>query len=135
MNKTVLLEKYPVYAEEIDKGSTPYPNINEVMAHFKQKIEAHPVASYIGEFDHYAHVAKQPNAKIAEGIRASQHILFCVANAIPNPLIAAVRPRALSVTEFEDKYVISFLEAPVEPANELISGWVESLKVSASEPL
>jgi hypothetical protein len=131
MNKINLLEKYPVYAEEIDKNATRCQNVDEVMAHFKQNIESHPVANYISDFDHYAYVAGQPEGKISEDIKASKHLLFCVANAIPNPLIAAVRPRAISVAELEDKFVISFIEAPVETANQLIAGWVESLKVTA----
>ena len=130
MNKTVLLDKYPVYAEEIAKDDTECKNVDDVMARLKEKVAAHPVATYIGEFDHYAHVAAQAEGKIAEGIKASKHVLFCVANAIPNPLIAAVRPRAVSVVELVDKFVISYLEAPVEQVNQLLADWVDSLRKS-----
>jgi len=98
------------------------------MVRFKEKIQAHPVASHIGEFDHYAHVAAQAEGQIADGIKASKHVLFCVANAISNPLIAATRPRAVSVVEMEDRFVISFLEAPVEKVNQLLADWVGSLR-------
>jgi hypothetical protein len=131
MKKISLLDKYPVYAEEIDKDATRCRNVDEVLIHLKQNIESHPVANYIGEFDHYASVAGQSEGKISEDIKANKHLLFCVANAIPNPLIAAVRPRAISVAELEEKFVISFLEAPVDTANQLIAGWVESLKAIA----
>lgn len=130
MNKIVLLDKYPVYAEEIAKDDTECKNIDDVMARLKEKIEAHPVATYIGEFDHYAHVAAQAEGKIADEIKAAKHVLFCVANAIPNPLIAAVRPRAVSVVELEAKFAISYLEAPVEQVNQLLSDWVDSLRKS-----
>jgi len=88
------------------------------------------VATYIGEFDHYAHVASQAEGKIADGIEASKHVLFCVANAIPNPLIAAARPRAVSVVELADRFMISHLEAPVEKVNQLLADWVGSLRTS-----
>ena len=51
MNKTMLLDKYPVYSEEIAKDTTECKNVDDVMARLKEKIEAHPVATYIGEFD------------------------------------------------------------------------------------
>lgn len=49
----------------------------------------------IGVFDHQAHVAAHPEGKIAPEIKDSKHVLLCLSNAIPNPLIAAVRPRAI----------------------------------------
>jgi hypothetical protein len=101
--------------------------VDDVLAGLKDKISTHPVATYIGEFDHYRHVSNQAEGKIDDAIQAAKHILFCVANAIPNPLIGAVRPRAISVVEMPDKFVISFLEAPVEQVNELIGEWVASL--------
>jgi hypothetical protein len=128
MDKTILLEKYPVYSQVIDKNDTECKDIDDVMTRLKEKIEAHPIATYIGDFDHYAYVAQQPEGKIADEIKANKHTLFCVANAIPNPLIAAARPRAISVTELVDKFVISYLEAPVETANQLMADWVGSLK-------
>jgi hypothetical protein len=130
MNKTLLLDKYPVYSEEIAKDTTECKNVDDVMARLKEKIEAHPVAGYIGEFDHYGHVAAQAEGKIADEIKAAKHVLFCVANAIPNPLIGAARPRAISVTELADKFVISYLEAPVEQVNQVMAEWVGSLRKS-----
>ncbi len=130
MNKMMLLDKYPVFAEEIAKNDTDCKSVDDVMARLKEKIEAHPVASYIGEFDHYGHVAAQAEGKIADDIKASKHVLFCVANAIPNPLIAAARPRAVSVVEQADRFVISFLEAPVKKVNQVLADWVGSLKTS-----
>jgi hypothetical protein len=128
MNKITLFDKYPVYSEEINKHDTNCQHIDDILKQLKEKIKAHPVASFICEFDHYAHVSAQAEGKISNEIKASKHILFCVANAIPNPLIAAVRPRALSVVEMDHKFVISYLEAPVETANQLMAGWIEGLK-------
>lgn len=127
MNKTLLLEKYPVFATEIAKSDTDCRNVDDVMIRLKDKVLAHPVAAYVGEFDHYGHVADQVDGKIADGILGAKHILFCVANAIPNGMIGAARPRAISVTEMADKFVISYLEAPVEKANQVMADWIGSL--------
>ena len=121
MNKTVLLDKYPVFAEEIAKSETECIGVDDVMARLKEKIAAHSMASYIGDFDHYGPVAAQAEGKIADEIKAAKHVLFCVANAIPNPLIGAARPRAISVTELADRFVISYLEAPVEQVNQVMA--------------
>ncbi len=101
------------------------------MARLEEKVAAHPVATYIGEFDHYGHVAAQAEGKIADEIKASKHVLFCVANAIPNPLTAAARPRAVSVVKLADRFVISFLEAPVEKVNQVLADWVGSMRKSS----
>lgn len=42
MNKTVLLDKYPVYAEEIAKGDTECKTVDDVMARLEEKVAAHP---------------------------------------------------------------------------------------------
>jgi len=128
MNKTMLLDKYPVFTTEIAKSDTECLNVDDVLARLYDRIEAHPIASYVGEFDHHGHVAAQAEGEIAEGIQGAKHILFCVANAILNPLIGAVRPRAISVTEMADRFVISYLEAPKEKANTVMAEWVGSLK-------
>jgi hypothetical protein len=99
-----------------------------MIGRLRAKVEATPGATLIGVFDHRAHVATHPQGKIAPEIKDSKHILFCLAAAIPNPLIVAVRPRAVSVVELEDKFIISFLEAPVEGPNQAMAGWIEGLR-------
>ncbi len=128
MKRSMLLDKYPVYSTELAKSDIACRDADEVMARLRADVEAHPAATYIGEFDHYAHVAAQAEGQIADGIKAAKHILFCVANAIPNPVIGAARPRSVSVTEMEDKFVISYLEAPVDKVNDRLAQWVDGLK-------
>jgi hypothetical protein len=128
MNKIQLQDKYPVYVEEIAKADTSCASTDEVIARLRAAVEAAPAASLIAVFDHQAHVAAQPEGKIAPEIKDSKHVLFCLSNAIPNALIPAVRPRAVSVVELEDRFVISFLEAPVEKPNQVIAGWIEALR-------
>lgn len=128
MNKIQLLDKYPVFVEEIAKADTDCATVDDVVARLRDRVQAHPGASEIAVFDHLAHVQAQPEAKVAEGIRGSKHLIFCLSDAIPNALIAAVRPRAVSVVETDARFVISWLEAPVEGPNQVIAGWVEALR-------
>ena len=39
-----------------------------------------------------------------------------------------MRPRAVSLVETDDRFVISWLEAPVEGPNQVVAGWVEALR-------
>jgi hypothetical protein len=73
----------------------------QVLARLREQVEAKAGATFIGAFDHYAHVRRQPDGKIADDIEDSRHLLFCLSNAIPNPLVPAVRPRSISVVEPE----------------------------------
>jgi hypothetical protein len=128
MKKVQVRDKYPVYVEEIAKSQTSCAGADDVVARLRGAVEAAPAASLIAVFDHQAHVAAQPDAQINPAIKDSKHVLFCLANTIPNPLIPAVRPRAVSIVELEEKFVISFLEAPMEKPNQVISGWIEALR-------
>ena len=94
---------------------------------FKSKIEEHPVVRYIGEFNHFEHT-KSIEGEIAEDIQDCQLIMFCFGKKIPNGRITAARPRSISVTQYTDRFEISFLEAPAEIANETMEGWVKELK-------
>ena len=128
MKQMVLQEKYPVFVLDIDKTETKYKNANEIIEFFKEKINSHPVCAYIGEFDHYAHTSSLKNGEISPDIKDCKLVLFCFGNKLPNGKIPAARPRSISVTEYDDKFEISFLEAPALIANEVMEGWVKELK-------
>jgi hypothetical protein len=128
MKQIQLLDKYPVYVEELTKADTDCTSAGQVIARLREQVEAKPGATLIGVFDHYTHVKRQPDGKIADDVKDSKHLLFCLSNAIPNALVPAVRPRAISVVELEDSFVISYLEAPVEAPNQVMAGWIEALR-------
>lgn len=65
---------------------------------------------------------------MGDGIRDSRPLLICLSNALPNPVIAAVRPRSIAVVELEDSFVISYLEAPVEAPKVVMAGWIDGLR-------
>jgi len=127
MKQMTLQEKYPVFILDIFKEETHYKNASEILEFFKEKINSHSVCSYIGEFDHFAHT-KKINGEINPEIHDCKIVMFCFGNKLPNGKIPAVRPRSIGVTEYKDKFEISFLEAPALIANETMENWVKELK-------
>lgn len=128
MKKTIFMDKYPVYSLELLKNEMKFQNTQEVLQYFKEKIETHPIAKFIAIFDHFSHT-QSLNGDILDGIIDAQNILFCFGTAIPNTKILAARPRSIGICEFEDKFVIDFLEVPKEELNDLIESWTKELKV------
>jgi len=127
MKKTILMEKYPVYSLELLKSEVMKKNTIEILEYFKEKIEKHPVATFIANFDHFSHT-KNIDGPIMEGLIDAQNIVFCFGAALPNTKILAARPRSIGIAEFEDKFVIEFIEAPNEKIHEVMEIWTKSLK-------
>jgi hypothetical protein len=128
MNQTLLHEKYPIYILELDKAETSCKSVDDIIAYYRRKIDEHPVVSFIGIFDHYAHTASQPDSMIGVEIKDAKNILFCFGKDILSPKVLSIRPRSIGVAELEHKFVISFLEAPNPMANEAMEGWTLALK-------
>lgn len=127
MKKTIFMDKYPVFSLELSKDEVNVKNTQEVVAYFKEKIESHPIAKFIAVFDHYTHT-KDLNGEILEGLIDAQNVVFCFGAAIPNTKILAARPRSIGVCEFEDKFIIDFIEAPKEELHNLMESWAKALK-------
>lgn len=132
MKQTILQEKYPVYVLELSKSETDYASVDAIIERLQADVTGHKVAQFITVFDHYAHTKSLPEGVIAPGILAAKNIVFCFGIALPNAEVLAVRPRSIGVVEFEDKFVISFLEAPMPVANTAMEGWVRALRREAA---
>lgn len=126
MQKTIFMDKYPLYSLLIQKSETGYENVGQIIAYFKEKISAHPIAKFIAVFDHYAHT-KSLGGEIMAGLKDAQNIIFCFGPMIPNTKIVAVRPRSIAVCELEDSFIIEFLEAPKEEMHALMESWAKAL--------
>ena len=113
--------------DSIDKNETSCKTIDEIFTYLKAQIEAHPVATYIGEFDHYAHTSSLAEGKINGESKAAKNLLCCFGKALPAPEVLAVRPRAIGVAEMEERFVISFMEAPNPEANKAMENWVKQI--------
>lgn len=126
MKQSLFMDKYPILELSLDKNKAKFSSITEIMAYFKQQIEDHPIAVYIGEFDHFAHT-QRIGGEIAPDMLAAQHLICCFGTKLPNPQVMAVRPRSIGVVEYADKFEISFLEPPMPTAIEAMTKWVAGL--------
>ena len=127
MKQTLLQEKYPIFVAEVSKTETTFATVDALVDYYKGKIAENPKVHFIGVFDHYAHTRKI-GGPIADGISAAVDLIFCFGFAIPNPQMLAVRPRSIGIAELGDKFVISFMEAPMQPANEAMEAWTLALR-------
>ncbi len=127
MKQITVMEKYPVFTLLVNKSETSYKSIDEIFTYLKEQIEAHPVATYIGEFDHYAHTSSLDEGEISADIKDAKNIICCFGKKLPKPEILAVRPRAIGVALMEDSFVVSFLEAPNPEANAAMEKWAKGI--------
>jgi hypothetical protein len=127
MKQTLLQEKYPIFVAEISKDETAYRTVDALIDYYRAKIAENPKVQFIGVFDHFAHTTKI-DGPIVEGMTAAVDIIFCFGFAIPNPQMLAVRPRSIGIADMGDKFVISFMEAPMQPANEAMEAWTRALR-------
>jgi len=127
MKQITVMEKYPVFTLEIAKNETSYQSIDEIFAYLKKEIEAHPVAVYIGEFDHYTHTSGLEAGEISDAIKDAKNIICCFGKMLPKPEVLAVRPRAIGVAEMAESFVVSFLEAPNPDANAAMEQWAKGI--------
>lgn len=127
MKQSMMQEKYPIYTLEVLKTETSLADVDAIVAYLHRRVDEHQIARMIGEFDHYAHTAALPEGHIAPDIHAAKHIVFCFGTHLPNPGVMAVRPRSIGVVDQGDRFVISFLEAPMPLANNAMETWVKAI--------
>jgi hypothetical protein len=127
MKQLTVMEKYPVFTMEIDKQETDYQTIDEIFTYLKVQIDLHPIATYIGEFDHYAHTASLENGEINSEIKAAKNLICCFGKVLPKAEVLAVRPRSIGVADMGESFVISFMEAPNPDANKAMEQWIKGL--------
>ena len=120
-------EKYPITVVDIAKSETRYDSVAAIADYFKDCISNTPRVSYIGTFDHYAHT-QAIGGEIAPDIRAATNVLFCFGHALPNPQVLAVRPRSIGIADLGSHFVITFMDAPMKPANDAMQAWALALK-------
>lgn len=127
MKQTLLQEKYPIFVAEIGKSETSFKTVDALVDYYKGKIAENPKVQFIGIFDHFAHTTKI-GGPIVEGMTAAVDIIFCFGFAIPTPQMLAVRPRSIGIADMGDKFVVSFMEAPMQPANDAMEAWTRALR-------
>jgi hypothetical protein len=127
MKQITVMEKYPVFTIEINKNETSYKSVGEIIEYFKGEIIEHPIAVYIAEFDHYTHTKNLEAGEINPKIKDAKNIVCCFGKKLPKAEVLAVRPRSIGVAEVEEKFVISFMEAPNPDANSTMEKWAKAI--------
>ncbi len=120
-------EKYPITLVEVRKSETRFGDIQAIATYFKERITSTPRVAYIGLFDHHAHT-KSIQGEVSPQIHAAVNVLFCFGHALPNPQVLAVRPRSIGIADMGDHFAISFMDAPMKPANEAMQAWALGLR-------
>ena len=128
MRQIQLMDKYPVFTKKITPNKTTFKTIDEIIEYLHQKIEADPIAVYIGIFDHYSYTKGLENHEIADDILDAKNIICCFADKLLFPELPAVRPRSFGVVLTKEGFVVSFLQAPSPTANATMVEWVEAIE-------
>jgi hypothetical protein len=126
MKQTLLQEKYPVFYLEIPKAETSLDSVDAIVAALDARIQAESNVAMIGVFDHYAHTQGM-GGEIRPDIVAAKNLVFCFGYKLPDPRVLSVRPRSIGVADCGDRFVVSFLEAPMEIATRTMEGWCKAL--------
>ncbi|MBN2647642.1 MAG: hypothetical protein JXR44_07650 [Thiotrichales bacterium] len=127
MQQKLFKDKYPIFEMNLPKAHAKFASVAEMMNFLGEKIADHPIALEIARFDHYAHT-KAIGGEINPAILDAQNLIFCFGMQLPSADPVAVRPRSIGITEFADHFVINFMEAPVQAANDSMQQWVQALK-------
>ena len=127
MKQMNLMDKYPVNELEISKDETTFQSVEEIITFIKEKVDNHPIATYISVFNHYQHTQSLAENKINKEILDAQNIIFCFGKEIPMPAILAVRPRSIGIVEMDNFFVITFMDAPNAQLHDVMVSWVKSI--------
>jgi len=127
MKRSILLDTHPMYSYEIAKSETDVKNIDDIVEHFKVKVQENPEAVFITVFDHYKHT-KEANGEILDRIVDAKNFLFCFGHTIKNIEILAFRPKSIAMCETKDSFVLEFLETPRPEVNAWMQEWIKELK-------
>ncbi len=127
MKQQLFQDKYPITVLEIEKSQTSFRSVSDVAEYFRTCFDGMPDVICIGTFDHYEHT-RSLGGDIAPEITAALNVLFCFGKALPDPRVLAVRPRSVGIADLCDRFVISFLDAPMKPANDAMQAWAKGIR-------
>lgn len=128
MKKIMLQDIYPILTWEVGKDGSHTGSMDSILDFLKARIEEHPAAAYIATFDHYSHTRSLAEGEIAPEILDAKNLVFCFGIKLPAAAVLGVRPRSIGVSELADKFVISYMEAPMPLANQAVENWVNALQ-------
>jgi len=128
MQKTILMDKYPIFSYEVQKDETKFQTVDEIINYLQNLINEHSVATFITIFDHYQHTSDMEDGVINPEILAAKNLIFCFGKQLPTTQILAVRPRSIGISELKNSFIIDFLQVPNEQLQKVQVTWIKSLK-------
>ncbi len=128
MKQSVRHEQHPVFTLELEKDESRFDSVDKLVDYFKKCIDEHPIARFIDIYDHYSHTCELDVGTVDSGILAAKNIIFCFGLTLPDPEVLAVRPRSIGVAETFDRFIITFMEAPMPVANITLENWALNVK-------
>jgi len=128
MKQLLRTESFPVYTLELERAETTCQSVDDIVAYFRARIEAHSYARFLAVFDHYAHTRSLAEGQIAEGIIAAKNLVFCFGLTLPDAYSLATRPRTIGIAETERGFVVTFIEAPMPVVNAAMEDWAKGLR-------
>lgn len=124
-------EKYPITVVDVAKTETTFTRAEDIAIYFQDCITRTERVSYLTTFDHLTHT-RSIGGDITPGMQAAINVVFCFGHAIPNAHVLAVRPRSIGIADMGDHFVISFMDAPMKPANDAMQAWALTLRNKAA---
>lgn len=133
MKQTLLNDRYPLFVLTLERTEARFKSVDAICGYFRECVESHRCGQFITIFDHHAHTCSLPDGEVADEILAAKNVLFCFGLTLPNPEVLGLRPRSIGVAEYADRFVISFMEAPMPLANAAMEDWALGLRERLAE--
>jgi len=126
MRRITIEGGYPVWIEEIAKADTPWRDVDEIAAALQDRIRRCG-AAFIGVFDHYG-LNLRMGAPLPVAMQDAKTILFCPCAKLLDPLLLALLPCTIGVSDMGNRFVISFRDTPIFTPTETLNLWVDDLR-------
>jgi hypothetical protein len=123
---------YPVWVEEIAKADTPWRDVDEITAALRARILGFGATAFLGIFDHYGLNLRECEP-LPMPMQDAKTILFCRGAQLQDPLLLALCPSAIGVADMGNRFVISFLDAPMVSPTEAMFQWIEELRATEAD--
>lgn len=117
---------YPVWVEEIAKADTPWRDVDEITAALEACIRRLGSTAFVGIFDHYG-LNLRACEPLPTNMQDAKTLLFCRGAWLRDPRFLALSPSAIGVADMGNRFVISFLDAPMVSPLEHMFQWIEDL--------
>jgi hypothetical protein len=123
MKETLNQVSYPLFTLEVSRDECRFPSLEALAEYFEACISEHPLALLVGRFDHLSHTGRLSEGWVDNEIQGAMSIVFCFGITLPDPTAMATRPRSIGITDLGDRWMISFLEAPMPVVNAALERW------------